>query len=150
MAPKIYAQWSAKRRVRETHMRTIREMMTPNLRTIQRDTLVSEVAGIFELEKIGGAPLIDEDGNVVGLVSKSDIVHFEFVGGDPFEARAWEIASPHLLTIDVSSPLADAARKMLEEHVHRLMVVDGETQVGILTSLDFVALALEGDESGRN
>lgn len=129
-------------------MRTIREVMTPNVRTIQRNALISEIAGVFELEKIGGAPLVDEDGNIVGLVSKSDIVHFEFVGGDPFEARAFEIASPHVLTIDVSSPLADAARKMLEEHVHRLMVVDGEAPVGILTSLDFVALALEGEENG--
>jgi CBS domain-containing protein len=131
-------------------MRTIREIMTPNVRTIERNTLISEVAGIFDLEKIGGAPMVDEDGNIVGLVSKSDIVHFEFIGGDPFEVRACEIATSQLLTIDVSSPLADAAHKMLEEHVHRLLVVDGEAPVGILTSLDFVALALEGDESGGN
>jgi CBS domain-containing protein len=136
--------------VRGAHMRTIREIMTPNVRTIPANTLVSEVAGIFELEKIGGAPLVDEDGNIVGLVSKSDIVHFEFVGGDPYEARVWEIASPHLLTIDVSSPLVDAARKMLEEHVHRLMVVDGEEPVGMLTSLNFVSLALDADESNGN
>ena len=130
-------------------MPMVREIMTPNFRTVERNLSVSEVAGIFEAEKIGGAPLVDGDGNIVGLVSKSDIVHFEFVGGDPFQARVSEIASPRVLTVDASCPLADAARKMLEEHVHRLMVVDGEAYVGILTSMDFVALALEADEIGR-
>ncbi len=128
-------------------MRTVREIMSPDVRTIHRDTFVSEAAGIFDREKIGGAPLVDMNGTVVGIVSKSDIIHFEFVGGDPIEARVWEIASAHVLTIDVASTLADAARKMIENQVHRLIVVDGDERVGILTSMDFVALALADAEN---
>ena len=130
-------------------MRTILDMMSPNVRTIECDAFVSVVAGILDAEKIGGAPLVDEEGAIVGVISKSDIVHFEYVGGDPIEARVSEIASPHLITIDVSSPLADAAQKMLEEHVHRLIVIDGEAVVGVLSSLDFVALAL-GESASRD
>jgi CBS domain-containing protein len=129
-------------------MRTVGETMTSNVRTIERDTHVSVVAGILDDEDIGGAPLVDAIGALVGIVTKSDIVHFESVGGDPIEARVHEIASPHPLTIDVSSPLADAARTMVEKQVHQMIVLDGEAVVGILTSMDFVALALESDDYG--
>jgi len=75
-------------------MPTVREIMTPNFRTVERNLSVSEVAGIFEAEKIGGAPLVDGDGNIVGLVSKSDIVHFEFVGGIPSRPESRRLRAP--------------------------------------------------------
>jgi CBS domain-containing protein len=131
-------------------MRTVGEVMTSGVLTIDRDTRVSVVAGILEDERIGGAPLTDVTGSIVGIVTKSDIVHFEFVGGDPIEARVHEIASPRPIKIDASRPLAEAAQMMLEEQVHRLIVVDGESAVGILTSMDFVALSLESEQNGRS
>jgi CBS domain-containing protein len=120
-------------------------MMTSNIRTVERDKRVSAVAGILDGENIGAMPIVDEAGSIVGIVTTSDIVHFDSVGGDPTEARVHEIASPRPIELEVSSSLADAARLMLERHVHHLIVVEDEAMVGILTSMDFVALALKSE-----
>ena len=122
-------------------MPTVREVMTADLRLIERDKRVSAVAGILDQEKIGAAPLVDETGSIVGIVTKSDIVHFEFVGGDPIEARISEIASPHPVTIEADRAASEAAKIMLENQIHHLLVIDGEEVIGIITSMDFVALA---------
>jgi CBS domain-containing protein len=126
-------------------MPTVREVMTADLRMIERDKRVSAVAGILDDENIGAAPLVDETGSIVGIVTKSDIVHFEFVGGDPIEARVSEIASPHPVTIDADRAASEAAKIMLKKQLHQLLVVDGEEVIGIITSMDFVALAV-GDK----
>ncbi|MBW2294188.1 MAG: CBS domain-containing protein [Deltaproteobacteria bacterium] len=126
-------------------MASIRSIMTKNVRTIPRNAYVNEVAGIFDTEGIGAAPLVNLVGDTVGVITKSDISHFEFVGGDPYSGKAWEISSPRVTTVDVSSSVEDAARAMLEHHIHHLLVADNGTIVGILSSLDFVKLVADAD-----
>lgn len=129
----------------ERHVRSVREIMSESVCTIHRDKLVCEVEGIFVANEISGAPLVDDDGRMVGIISKSDVHRFDFNGGDPYEARAWEIAHPRVITIAASAPVTEAARKLLDEHVHRMVVTDGEAIVGIISSFDFVKLMVDGD-----
>ena len=126
-------------------MQSLLDIMTASVPTIHRDKLICEVEGIFDAEKIGGAPVVDDLGIIVGFVSMTDIVHFDFIGGDPYVARVWEIASPRMVTIEVSASPRDAARKMLDEHAHNLVVVDGAAVVGILSSFDFLTLVAHGE-----
>jgi predicted transcriptional regulator len=75
--------------------------MTPTVITMHRDKSVSEVQGLFVDQKIGGAPLVDDEGKLTGFVSKSDVNRFDFTGGDPYSTKAWEIAHPKVITIEV-------------------------------------------------
>ncbi len=126
-------------------MPSIRSIMTETIRTICRDTYVREVAGIFEAEGSGGAPPVDEDGGTVGVISKTDISRFDFIGGDPYSARAWEICSPHPVIVEVTSSVEEAAQTMFEHRIHHLLVAERGEIVGILSSLDFVKLVANGD-----
>jgi predicted transcriptional regulator len=133
---------------RESNLRTVRDIMTPTVISIHRDKLVCEVQGIFVAHKIGGAPLVDDDGNVTEIISNLDVNRFDFTGGDPNYARAWEIAHPKVITIEVSASVEKAARRLLDEDVHRLVVTDGGKMVGVLSALDFVKLVAQaGDGS---
>jgi CBS domain-containing protein len=129
----------------EVAMSSIRSIITESVRTIRRDAYVSEVAGIFDTEGIGAAPLVDLVGDMVGVVTKTDITHFEFIGGDPYSAKAWEISSPRVITIEVTSSFEEAARTMLEHQIHHLLAVEDGRVVGILSSLDFVKLVADSD-----
>ncbi len=120
--------------------------MTQSVQTIHRDTYVSEVAGIFDVERISAAPLVSEAGGFVGIITKSDITRFDYVGGDPYSARAWEIANPDPSTIEASASLEEAAQTMSDNRIHHLIVVEKGVIVGILSSLDFVKLYSEGTE----
>jgi CBS domain-containing protein len=119
-------------------MQLVRDIMTSTVRTLHRDTIVSDVEKIFSANKISGAPLVDESGSMVGFVSKSDISRFDSTGDDPFYARAYEIANPKVITTVPSESIVQAAQQMLEEHVHHLVVVDGQDIAGVLSAFDFV------------
>jgi len=79
----------------------------------------------------------------VGVVSQTDIVRAHAAGQS---LASWPgLAVRHLmtspaLTIRVDESLIDAARRMEERHVHRLVVVstDGEHPIGVLSTLDLV------------
>lgn len=124
-------------------MRTVRDIMTPTVVTIHRDKSVSEVEGLFVDRKISGAPLVDDDGTLTGFISKSDVNRFDFTGGDPYSTKAWEIAHPKVIAVDVSASIEEAARRMLDEEVHRLVVTDAKQMVGVVSALDFVRLIAE-------
>ena len=126
-------------------MRKVSDIMTPVVCTIPRETLVCEVEGILVANQISGAPVVDKSGKVVGIISKSDIVRFDFTGGNPTEAAAWEIASPGAITVTPCCTLKVAAQTMIDNHIHRLLVSrDGEL-LGLVSALDFVRLVAKGD-----
>ncbi len=121
-------------------MQTVHDIMTTAVWAVHRDTVVREVEGIFVTHKISGAPLIDDLGNLVGFVSKSDITRFNVTGDDPNHTRVHEIASPKVITTAPTASIEDAAQNMIHEYVHHLVVIEEETMVGMLSAFDFVKL----------
>jgi len=119
---------------------TVRNIMTRNIVKIDREKLVCEVEGLFISHKISAAPLVDKSGKIAGFVTKSDINRFHFTHGDPYYTRAWEIASPIVVTIDVTASIKEAANLMIEKHLHHLLVVNGDNMAGIVSSFDFIKL----------
>ncbi|MCP4874555.1 MAG: CBS domain-containing protein [Gammaproteobacteria bacterium] len=124
-------------------MRLVSEIMTPAVQAINRDDSIRDAERIFITQKISGAPISDDSGNLVGFVSKTDIIRFDSSGEDPTYTRLHEIANPNVVTVDPSIPINIAAQKMLEEHIHHLVVMEGNTVVGVLSAFDFVRLAAE-------
>ena len=121
-------------------MRIVRDIMRTTVETLHRDTLICEVEVVFISHEISGVPLIDDLDNLVGFVSKTDIIRFDSIGGDPNYARVHEIASPRVITVASVASIDVAARKMLDEHVHHLVVTEEEDMVGVLSAFDFVKL----------
>jgi CBS domain-containing protein len=124
----------------EKLMRLVRDIMATNVQTLHRATIISEVEKVFLTHNISGAPLMDDTGTAVGFISKSDISRFDSTGDDPFYARAYEIANPKLIATEPSASVEEAAQLMLDEHVHHLVVLDGQKMVGVLSAFDFVRL----------
>ena len=129
-------------------MQLVRDIMTSTVRTLHRDTVISDVEKVFLTNKIGGAPLVDDSGIAVGFISKSDISRFDSTGDDPFYARAHEIANPKVIATEPSASIEQAAQLMLHERVHHLVVMDGQNIVGVLSAFDFVRVAASA--SGDN
>jgi CBS domain-containing protein len=115
--------------------------MTPSVRTIHRDAVVSRVASILSTERIVGAPLVDNGGDMVGIIMEADLDHLDLIGGNPNITRAWEIACSDVVTIPVSASLQEAARTILDTRVRNLIVTDGMTPVGVLSVSDLMRYA---------
>ena len=77
----------------------IRDLMTPHPTCATPDTTVEEIATLMKEENIGCVPVVDEDGQVAGMITDRDIVlRCVAVGKDPAECCADDIISPQSVT----------------------------------------------------
>ncbi|MEC7524222.1 MAG: CBS domain-containing protein [Myxococcota bacterium] len=91
-------------------------------------------------EGIGGAPVVDAEGHLLGIVSKTDLLCAWRELGESRDRRpltAADVMMPVVFALTEDSTIAEAAALMAYEGVHRLPIVDGQTRVvGIVTTLD--------------
>jgi CBS domain-containing protein len=122
--------------------RTVREVMTHDLRTIAADSPIVEAAREMRDGDVGNVLIMDGD-NVAGIITDRDIV----VRGlaeerDASSTRALEVASTGVVGIEGDQRIEDAAELMRSHDIRRLLVTEGGRPVGIVSIGD---LAVERD-----
>jgi CBS domain-containing protein len=149
-------------------MLTVRDVMTRPVKTVGPDTPLKEVARLLIDSGVSGAPVVDQWGEVLGVVSEADFlikeqgaqaVHhrrFAALFGETQETRtqldkvaartATEAMTVPAVTIASSRSIQDAAAIMTERRINRLPVVDGGVLVGIVTRADLIRAYLRTDE----
>ena len=148
----------------------VRDVMTTDVSTIGPDALVKDAAIEFVQRRISGMPVVSSDGEVLGVISETDILPKESGeqrggGGfmkwlvdpdDPWINRRFdavvveEAMSSPARTILPERPLAEAAKIMLDEDVNRLPVVDSEgLLVGLISRGDLIRAFARPDEEIR-
>jgi CBS domain-containing protein len=130
---------------------TVIELMTTDPIVIPDELAAADAARILEFYRVSGAPVVDREGAIVGVVSESDLVH-------AFTSAPLLDAWPGLTVVDLMSRpaitvgggvLADEAARLMEaNHVHRLVVVasDQRTPIGILTRSDLLRALIGWDD----
>ncbi len=148
---------------RLSHLR-VADAMTRNVVTVSANSTMAEAADKLCHHQVTGAPVIDEHGYCVGVLSGSDFIRLkaeEIEGSDlrhvlsthhpeglySIDEMGHDLVrrrmSSAVQTINENTPLLTAARCLCNEHIHRLVVVDKQARpVGVLTSLDLVATLL--------
>ena len=128
--------------------------MTREVRTVVRNDQLGVADKLMKDERIRHLPVIDEDGNVCAVVSQRDLFRGALLRALGYGSRAEETVlrqvvvkeamSAELLTTTPGTPVAEAARVMIERRVGCLPVLDAGKLVGIVTETDFVRLVAEG------
>lgn len=122
------------------------DLMTIDPIVIGPDARIEEAEQLLERYDVTGLPVVDEHGALLGVLSQTDLLRG---AGDVQSAvrrrftglRVADLMSRPAITVDLSTPLVDAARLMRDERIHRLVAVtDAGRPVGVLSSMDFVAL----------
>jgi CBS domain-containing protein len=132
---------------------TVEIVMTPDPILLRVDDSAQVGVRTLEENEISGAPVIDSDGHLVGVLSQTDLVRARAT--EQLWRRWPSLRVRHLmhapaLTADVGMSLVEAATLMEQAHVHRLVVVadDQLTPIGVLSTTDIVrAMVGEGDEA---
>ncbi|MGD0450725.1 MAG: CBS domain-containing protein [Candidatus Bathyarchaeia archaeon] len=101
--------------------------------TVNRSETVSEIASLMVNSNIG-AVIVMRDTEPLGIVTERDLVRkVIYAGKDAREIVAQEIMTAPLITISFDRSVEDALEIMLHNHVRRLVVLKGESMVGLLT-----------------
>lgn len=121
---------------------TVREVMTPNPRTIDAGASITEAAKIMQDADVGSV-LVREAGTVTGIVTDRDIaIRAIAEDKDPQQTKVAEICSEELTTISPDAEIGEVVKEIRESTVRRLPVVEEGKPVGIVSLGD---LAVERD-----
>jgi CBS domain-containing protein len=124
----------------------IRDVMTPNPRTVAPNDTIESAARIMRDEDTGVVPVV-ELGRAVGLVTDRDIVIRAIAEGDPGSRAVRDIATTEFISVAPDASTAHARELMSAHQVRRLPVVENERLVGIVSLGD---LAVKEAKDGRN
>ncbi|WP_431964894.1 CBS domain-containing protein [Actinacidiphila sp. bgisy160] len=142
------------------HRRTVGDVMTEDVVTLRTDTPFQEVAALLDANDIAAAPVVDDDGAPVGVVSASDVLRHETgmpdpQGQDGDDERVWDKARARTAGALMSSPvftarahwtIPRAARELRRRHVKQLPVVgDDGLLAGIVSRSDLLDIFVRSD-----
>jgi CBS domain-containing protein len=142
---------------------TAADLMVPNLVSIAADATVAEAVELLVGKGYSAAPVIDESGRAVGVLSRSDLlihgrerngpaVHDYYIRAELTEdaaetpayrpnrdagVRVCDLMTPVVFTVAPEAPAGRVVGDMLALKVHRLFVSDREgVLVGVISALD--------------
>ena len=123
----------------------IRDVMTPNPRSVSPDDSIQSAARIMRDTDTGVVPVV-ENGRPIGLVTDRDIVIRAIADDGHVNRPVRDIISGQMVTATPDMSTREAAELMSEHQVRRLPVVEGERLVGIVSIGD---LAVKEGKDGR-
>jgi len=116
---------------------TVRQIMRTII-SIDSRAKAREAARLM-VDKGIGSLVANRDGLPFGMVTERDMVEkIVATGTDPSKTTVGEIMIAPLVTIDAGAPLIDAARRMVEKQVKRLVVTEHDRIIGIVSQTDLI------------
>ena len=144
-------------------MLTAKDIMTSDVITVQMTTTVKELAEILWKNRISGAPVLDDDGKVISVVTENDLidqskkVHIPTMislldsvifleSSKKTEAEikkmagntVQDICSKELVSVSEDTGLDHIATIMAEKKVHTLPVIQDDRLTGVIGKSDII------------
>ncbi len=140
----------------------VEDVMKKDVLAVKKFETIVRAANILSEKNISGLPVVDNDNNVVGIVTQADILSIVGVSKDPTvkdllkhllgeklpEQRMGDIVgdimtSP-VATIRPDASIADAVQAMAEKKIRRLCVVDSRNKlIGLITRADILRAVIK-------
>jgi CBS domain-containing protein len=145
----------------------VEDYMTRRVVTITPDTTLLAAARLMLEHRVGGLPVLNDSGRIIGIFSESDLLRQEsnaeqgspwlemMVGPDGGAAavrrldvrKVDDIMTRQPLTITPGASIAQACRLMHEHRLRRLPVVENDKLVGMIARPDLVrAVAVSAEK----
>lgn len=122
----------------------VKEIMTRDSITCNPETTLAEVVEQLTLAEINALIVVDKkSGELKGVVSQFDLL--KHYSEDLNTQNVGKIMSTQLQTINGDAAIEDAARQMVENEVHRLVVIEeGDNKpVGVISASDIIQAMAE-------
>ena len=145
------------------------KLMTTSVLAVPAEWSIKQLADFFVEHKISGAPVINSNQKLVGVVSISDMVQFdslsaadkssliannvytEVIGqpvmpGDISKLLAHasdncnvdSIMTPNVISVEMNTTFPEIARKMHEQHIHRVFVTEDGKILGVISTTNIL------------
>lgn len=140
-----------------------KDIMTRDVITVRPSTTIEELARILMEHRISGVPVVDDNGNLTGVVTENDLISQNKRLHIPTVVRLFDafivlespasmekelkkmtantvadICTKDIITVGEEAELEEVATIMYEKKVHLVPVVDGKSIKGIIGKMDII------------
>lgn len=117
---------------------TVADYMSNRLISLSQDTDVLEAINKLLIHKIPNAPVLDEQGNLIGMFSEKDAmkVVLEAAYNQGMAGKVGEFMTRNTVTIDADASVVDAAEKLQSSSVRCFPVYSDHELVGVISRSD--------------
>jgi acetoin utilization protein AcuB len=109
------------------------ELMTVEVLTCSPEESIGRLIQRFESSKVSGMPVVNDEDELVGIISESDILDAES------DDEVKDYMSTPVLSVDKGAPVEEIATIFKSKHVNRLPVVSKGKLEGIVTRDDLIS-----------
>src|SRR5579864_2921726 len=117
-----------------------RDIMTRNVHTIHPGVSAQEAARLLSQEHISGAPVVDANGKVIGIVTEADIIGKV----DREGLCVADIMSHDVIAVGEETAVSEIAMLFAERNIKRVPVLHNGKLVGIVSRADIVHAVAQG------
>jgi CBS domain-containing protein len=128
-------------------------VMVKDVITVAESMPLKDVARMFVEKKITGAPVINAKGELVGVISETDIIRKTTSIGAWSPSTVGQIMTKPAVTVSPDATLQRVCEMMYNRRIHRVVVAEGARIKGILTTMDIlraVATNLKGADTFKS
>ena len=146
-----------------------RDVMQRNVISVPTTMDLRDLAKLFLDKGITGAPVVDDEGRLVGVISQTDLIYYNLMRGDElvFDSAFYhsarvegqhvpagfqfedansgsvsDVMTPVVHSVTESSSLESIAELMTSNHIHRVIVTSGHNVTGIISALDLLSASV--------
>jgi len=143
----------------------VRDIMTTDPIRVTPDALLKEAARLMVRHQVSGLPVVDDSGELVGVVTEGDFLRQEASRERPYGASLLdalfgdgvvaiptaetveEVMSKDIITIAADATIGEAARVMAQSNIKRLPVLDPDGElIGVISRADVVNAFTKPDD----
>lgn len=153
-----------------------RDIMNRDVICVSETTDLRDLAKLFLEKGITGAPVLDSEGDLVGVISQTDLLYYQLSRGDELmldsdfyqkvkvegrhvptgfqvedsnTQRVSDLMTPVVHSVRESASIESIARMMTRRHIHRVIVRKGRKVAGIISALDVLKVLARPDRARR-
>ena len=153
-------------------MLKVKDIMTKDVITISPETEIAYATKLLLEKRINGAPVVDAEGTLVGILCQSDLIaqqkklpipslftlldgfisltsmkHIERAVQKVSAITVADAMTPNPVTVQPDGTIEEVATMMVDRNYHSLPVVDEGKLVGILGKEDILRTLMSGSET---
>jgi CBS domain-containing protein len=136
------------------------DVMTCNVISVTPDMTVRDAARVFTDHHISGAPVLDDEGRVIGMISEGDLLRRVEIGTDTRKRSSWfdlfaatheaidyikthalkvrDVMTTDVVTVGAAAPLCEVASILETRRIKRVPVMDAGRVVGIVSRANLI------------
>jgi CBS domain-containing protein len=114
------------------------DVMVKDVVTVAESTPLKELANLFKERRITGAPVVDANEDLVGVISETDVIRKTTSIGAWSPSTAGQIMTRNAVTVAPTETLQRVCELMYNRRIHRVVVAEGRKIKGIITTMDIL------------